>query len=124
IGFFQKHDNLAGGMFLSLFMQSSIIRAGAALCALALAGCATNPVTGNPNFVTMSEAQEISTGRSEDKKVREQYGIYDDPALQRYVNDIGQRLAGASHRAGLQYQFLVVDSPQVNAFALPGGYIY
>lgn len=109
---------------MSLFMQSSIIRAGAALCALALAGCATNPVTGNPNFVTMSEAQEISTGRSEDKKVREQYGIYDDPALQRYVNDIGQRLAGASHRAGLQYQFLVVDSPQVNAFALPGGYIY
>ena len=101
-----------------------LIRAGTVLCALALTGCATNPVTGNPNFVTMSESQEIGTGRSEDKKVREQYGTYDDPALQHYVNDIGQRLARASHRAGLQYQFLVVDSPQVNAFALPGGYIY
>lgn len=100
------------------------IRAAALLCALAFAGCATNPVTGNPNFVTMSEAQEVSTGRSEDRKVREQYGVYDDPALQHYVNNIGQRLAGVSHRAGLQYQFLVVDSPEVNAFALPGGYIY
>lgn len=101
-----------------------LTRAGVVLCALALTNCATNPVTGNPNFVTMSESQEISTGRNEDQKVREQYGSYDDPALQRYVNDIGQRLAKASHRAGLQYQFLVVDSPQVNAFALPGGYIY
>lgn len=96
----------------------------ATLAAFTVLSCAQNPVTGNPNFVTMSEAQEISTGRNEDKKVREQYGTYDNAALQRYVNDIGQRLAKASHRAGLQYQFLVVDSPQVNAFALPGGYIY
>lgn len=101
-----------------------LTRTCAVLCALSLTHCATNPVSGNPNFVTMSEAQEINTGRSEDKKVREQYGSYDDPALQRYVNDIGQRLARTSHRAGLQYQFLVVDSPEVNAFALPGGYIY
>jgi predicted Zn-dependent protease len=96
----------------------------AILVPLLLANCAQNPVTGNPNFVTMSEAQEVSTGRNEDKKIRELYGSYDNPALQRYVNDIGQRLAKTSHRAGLQYQFLVVDSPQVNAFALPGGYIY
>jgi len=101
-----------------------LIRTVALLGALAVSNCAVNPVTGNPNFVTMSESQEINVGRTEDKKVREQYGIYDNPELQRYVNDIGQRLAKASHRAGLQYQFLVVDSPQVNAFALPGGYIY
>jgi predicted Zn-dependent protease len=101
-----------------------LIRAGALLCALAVGNCAVNPVTGNPNFVTMSESQEVSTGRNEDRNVRKQYGIYNDPALQRYVEDIGQRLAKSSHRAGLQYQFLVVDSPQVNAFALPGGFIY
>lgn len=96
-----------------------------ALCAaLAVVNCAQNPVSGNPNFVTMSEAQEVNTGRSEDQKVRAQYGVYNDPALQSYVDAVGQRLARASHRAGLQYQFLVVDSPQVNAFALPGGYIY
>ena len=100
------------------------IRAAAILCALTLADCATNPVTGNPNFVMMSESQEVNVGRTEDKKVREQYGIYEDAALQRYVNDIGQRLAKSSHRAGLNYQFLVVDSPEINAFALPGGYIY
>lgn len=103
---------------------SPFIRISALLCALALANCAVNPVSGNPNFVTMSESQEVSVGRSEDKKVRQQYGIYDDAALQRYVSDIGQRLAKSSHRAGLQYQFLVVDSPEINAFALPGGYIY
>jgi predicted Zn-dependent protease len=101
-----------------------LIRTGALFGMLAIGSCAVNPVSGTPDFVTMSESQEVSIGRSEDKKVREQYGIYDDPALQRYVNDIGQRLAGTSHRSGLQYQFLVVDSPQVNAFALPGGYIY
>ena len=101
-----------------------IIRLGALLGALAAGNCAVNPVTGNPNFVTMSESQEINTGRSEDQKVRQEYPPYNDPALQRYVSDIGQRLAKASHRANLEYRFLVVDSPQVNAFALPGGYVY
>ena len=101
-----------------------LTRISALSCALLLANCAVNPVSGNPNFVTMSESQEVSVGRSEDKKVREQYGVYDDPALQSYVSDIGQRLAKTSHRPGLQYQFAVVDSPEINAFALPGGYIY
>lgn len=101
-----------------------LFRLGALVGALAVSNCAVNPVTGNPNFVTMSESQEINVGRTEDQKVRDQYGIYEDAALQSYVNEIGQRLAKASHRAGLSYQFLVVDSPEINAFALPGGYIY
>lgn len=101
-----------------------MVRLGALVCALSVSNCAVNPVTGNPNFVTMSESQEVNAGRSEDRKVREQYGIYDDTELQRYVSDIGQRLAKASHRPGLQYRFTVVDSPEINAFALPGGYIY
>lgn len=99
-------------------------RLAALLTALSLTNCAVNPATGNPNFVTLSETQEVSMGRSEDRRVRQQYGSYEDAELQRYVSDIGQRLARASHRPGLQYQFLVVDSPEVNAFALPGGYIY
>jgi predicted Zn-dependent protease len=91
---------------------------------LLLADCAQNPVSGNPNFVTMSESQEVQVGREEDVKVRQQYGVYDDKALQRYVDEVGQRLARGSHRPNLQYHFTVVDSPEINAFALPGGYVY
>jgi predicted Zn-dependent protease len=96
----------------------------AAAACLLLTDCAQNPVSGNPNFVTMSENQEVQVGRQEDVKVRQQYGVYDDKLLQNYVNAVGQRLARESHRPGLQYSFTVVDSPEINAFALPGGYIY
>jgi predicted Zn-dependent protease len=99
-------------------------RALALLAALALANCAENPVTGRTDIVLMSEAQEVAIGRREDPKVRSEYGVYRDEALQGYVNAVGQRLARASHRPHLEYHFLVVDSPEVNAFALPGGYIY
>ena len=92
--------------------------------AAALANCATNPVTGNPDFVMLTESQEIALGKREDGNVRKQFGVYDDPALQQYVSEIGERLAKSSHRPQLKYQFLVVDSPEINAFALPGGYIY
>jgi len=93
--------------------------------ALAVANCATNPLTGKANFVLLSEEEEIAVGRQEDPKVTDEYGgLYDDPALQRYVENIGQRLARVSHRPGLPYFFRIVDSPQINAFALPGGYVY
>jgi len=106
-------------------MQPALITRFAALAlAVALANCAQNPVTGNPNLVLLSESQEIAIGRREDDNVRKQYGAYDDDRLQQYVNEIGQRLAQASHRPGIEYRFLVVDAPDVNAFALPGGYIY
>jgi predicted Zn-dependent protease len=88
------------------------------------ANCAQNPVTGNPNLVLMTESQEIAIGKRADGNVRKQYSIYDDDQLQRYVNEIGRRLAKVSHRPALDYRFLVVDSPEVNAFALPGGCIY
>ncbi len=91
---------------------------------LLLANCAQNPVSGNANFVTMSESQEVQVGRQEDVKVRQEYGVFDDKPLQNYVNEVGQRLGKASHRPQLQYSYVVVDSPEINAFALPGGYIY
>ncbi|HXF65076.1 MAG TPA: M48 family metalloprotease [Burkholderiales bacterium] len=100
------------------------LRIAVLLAALLVADCAQNPVTGQQNLVLVSEAQEISIGRREDPRVRAQYGVYDNPALQHYVNEIGQKLARASHRPHLEYRFLVLDSPEVNAFALPGGYIY
>jgi predicted Zn-dependent protease len=106
-------------------MKSRILIALAALpLTLALANCAQNPVSGRANFVTMSESQEVQTGRQEDVKVRQEYGVYDNKALQQYVDEVGQRLGKASHRPNLQYSYVVVDSPEINAFALPGGYIY
>jgi len=96
------------------------------LAALALAGmaCATNPVTGGKEFSLMSEAQEIQLGQQSDPEVRKEMGVYDDPALQQYVQDVGMRLARVSQRPDLPWHFAVVDVPAVNAFALPGGYIY
>lgn len=96
----------------------------ALLVALAASGCATNPVTGGPDFVLLTEDQEIQLGRANDPQIRAQFGVYDDPKLQAYVQRVGEELAAKSHRPGLVYRFTVLDSADVNAFALPGGYIY
>jgi len=91
---------------------------------MSLAGCAVNPVTGDSDFVTISESDEIAQGRQYHQSIIAQYGVYDSPELQAYVNRIGQKLAAKSHRKHLTYHFTVLDSPDINAFALPGGYIY
>jgi predicted Zn-dependent protease len=102
-----------------------LMRLGSAGLAVVLAAaCATNPATGNKEFSLMSEAQEIELGQQMDAQVREEMGVYNDPELQRYVQDVGTRLARSSDRPNLPWHFAVVDSPAVNAFALPGGYIY
>lgn len=104
---------------------SAALQLTALLASLLLfAGCAVNPVTGRQNFTLMSEAEEMRTGRQADADIRKEYGVYAAPALQNYVNEIGQKLAKKSHRPQLNYHFTVVDSPQINAFALPGGYVY
>jgi predicted Zn-dependent protease len=95
--------------------------AGASLLA---AACATNPVTGQQDFVLMDERQEVEQGRQQHAEVLKEYPPYRNPKLQKYVSDLGQKLAKQSHRSSLDWSFHVVDSPEVNAFALPGGYIY
>lgn len=95
-----------------------------ALTLLGMSGCATNPVTGRSDLAFMSEADEIRIGQQMHPQILQQYGVYDDPQLQTYVNEVGQRLAAKSHRAHLKYTFTVLDSDQVNAFATPGGFIY
>src|SRR5438552_10944197 len=93
------------------------------IAALASA-CATNPVTGKRQLALMSEAQEIAAGQQNDAEVRRDMGVYENRALQQYVSEIGMRLAAISERPNLPWHFTVVDVPAVNAFALPGGYIY
>ena len=92
--------------------------------AATVAACATNPVTGKREVSLMSEAQEISMGRELDAQVRQEMGLYEDEDLQRYVRDLGMALARRSERPNLPWSFAVLDSPAVNAFALPGGFIY
>ena len=86
--------------------------------------CATNPVTGRREFTLMSEGQEISLGRESDPQIKAEMGVYNDPELQKYVSDLGMRLAKLSERPNLPWQFTVVDQPAINAFAVPGGFIY
>jgi predicted Zn-dependent protease len=92
-----------------------------------LAACGTemvNPVTGESERTVMSEQDEIVEGQKAHQQVLQEYGAYANPRLQAYVNEVGQKLAKQSHRANLKWTFTVLDSPEINAFALPGGYVY
>ena len=96
----------------------------ALIAAAWLSACATNPVTGKRELSFMSEAQEISVGRELDAQVRQEMGLYENAEMQRYVQELGMGLAKRSQRPDLPWSFAVLDSPAVNAFALPGGFIY
>jgi predicted Zn-dependent protease len=87
-------------------------------------GCAVNPATGRRELSLMGEGREIAMGREADESISASLGLVDDPDLQAYVADVGARLAATSERPGLPWSFKVVDDPVVNAFALPGGFIY
>jgi len=91
---------------------------------LAVIACSTNPATGHSQLNMFSQGQEIALGQQYDQQVRQQIGVYDDPQLQAYVDRIGRELAARSERPDLPWHFAVVDDPSVNAFALPGGYVY
>lgn len=104
-------------------MRSSIRTAAAAAIATVIA-CATNPATGKKQLMLVSEAQEIAMGKEADREAVAAYGLYPDDAVQAYVGDLGQRLAAASERPGLPWSVKVVDDPSINAFALPGGFVY
>ena len=86
--------------------------------------CSVNPVTGERDFVLMSEDAELEMGRSYNSQILQSLSVYDDTKIQNYVQSIGESLAKISHRSNLIYRFTVLDSPEVNAFALPGGYIF
>ncbi|NIQ10485.1 MAG: M48 family metalloprotease, partial [Gammaproteobacteria bacterium] len=91
---------------------------------LFVSGCAVNPVTGQQQLMLVSEQQESQLGVKTDKSVIEQYGVYADNQLQGYMQGIGNMMGRLSHRPGLNWSFKVMDTPVVNAFAAPGGYIY
>src|SRR5688572_8231508 len=90
-----------------------------------VAACSTNPATGQRQFNIVSEGQEVSIGRQSHPEIIKQFGVYDEkPELNRLVDRIGRQLAAGSERPNLPWTFTVLDTPMVNAMALPGGYIY
>jgi predicted Zn-dependent protease len=92
---------------------------------LLLVACSTNPATGKREFNLVSESQEIAMGQQSHPEVIKQFGIYGEkPELTRMVEAVGQRLAATSARPKLPWHFTILDTPMVNAMALPGGYIY
>jgi predicted Zn-dependent protease len=100
------------------------VRTGTALAALLLTTCATNPVSGKSELALVSEAQEIEMGKQGAAEVAQTIGLYPDAAVQAYVSRLGLTLAARTQRPGLPWQYQVVDDPAVNAFALPGGFIF
>lgn len=98
------------------------------VCALlvSLAACSTNPATGRSSFTALMGAEdEKRIGAEEHPKLVQQFGgAYSDRELNAYVNKIGQALAAGTETPGLGYSFTVLDDEQINAFALPGGYVH
>jgi predicted Zn-dependent protease len=91
---------------------------------LTLTACAINPVTGKKQIVLMSEAQEVAMGQQADPEIVSFFGLYEDPQLQEFITATGNDMAAISHRPKLAYEFKIVDSPVINAFAVPGGFVY
>lgn len=91
---------------------------------LLFSSCARNPVTGKRQVVLMSEAQELSMGQEADPQIIQQFGLYEDANLQSFINQKGQEMVAVSHRNNIKYQFRIVDSDVLNAFAVPGGFVY
>lgn len=102
---------------------------GKMLClavAVLLSACSTNPATGESQFTAlMSPAQENQVGAQEHQKVMKIYGVPENSqTLQNYVAQVGQAVSRQTERPDVNYTFTLLDSPMVNAFALPGGYVY
>lgn len=91
---------------------------------LTLSSCAINPVTGNRQLMLMSESREIRMGKEYDPQVIATFGEYENEALLEFIHETGEEMGLISHRPGLDYHFRILDSPVINAFAVPGGYIY
>lgn len=95
------------------------------LCVITiLPSCIRNPVTGRRQVSFMTEAQEKTIGQENDPAIVAQFGLYEDNQLQSFIDQKGQQMVKKSHRPDLGFEFKILDSPVINAFALPGGYVY
>lgn len=105
-------------------MKKLVLSGGIVIILLMMDSCAKNPVTGKSEFMLMSKEQEIAMGQQSDPEIVGFFGVYEDEKLQNFINEKGKAMAAISHRPDLPFEFKVVDSPVVNAFAVPGGFVY
>ncbi len=106
------------------FFRNLRILFSLAVLLLFILSCAVNPVTGKRELMLLSESDELMLGKQSDQEIVRQYGIYDNEELNRYISEIGMKMARLSHRPNLPYEFKIMDTPVINAFAVPGGYVY
>ncbi|HXW97597.1 MAG TPA: M48 family metalloprotease [Gemmatimonadales bacterium] len=109
--------HVASRRFLAWAIAMAVMAAG-------IITCATNPVTGKRELSLVSESQEISMGQQYAGQVVQEMGPYPDSTMQAYVSGIGKEIAVTTERPKLPWTFTVIDDPTVNAFALPGGFIF
>ena len=88
-------------------------------------GCSVNPITGQPELMLVSESQDLEIGLKYSPEIEKQLGgKINDAGLQAYIDNVGQKIAAICHRPEWEFHFAAVDDESVNAFALPGGYVY
>ena len=107
---------------MTIKYQSHIL--ACVLAAGVFSGCSKNPVTGKNEIIFMSPEKEKALGAESHPSVVASMGLYDDKNLTAFINEKGKAMGKVSHRPDVDYQFFIVDSPVVNAFAVPGGYVY
>jgi predicted Zn-dependent protease len=105
-------------------VRHGIVSIATVLLLFASGGCVTNPATGQSQLVLIGSQQEMALGRQAHGEILASMGAYEDDALQRYVTQVGRRVQAKAERPDLPWTFTVVDDPVVNAFALPGGFLY
>lgn len=105
-------------------MKSAYQITSAATLLLLLISCARNPVTGKKQVALISEKQEIAMGQEADPQIIAEFGLYPDSLLQQFIAEKGNQMAAISHRPNIKWTFRVLDSDVINAFAVPGGYVY
>ncbi len=104
-----------------------VLTASALLLSLVvLSGCETSPATGESFFTGgLTKDKEAEIGAQQHERILKQFGgAYSDPELTSYISSLGNLLAKTSETPDDKFTFTVLDTPVVNAFALPGGYVY
>lgn len=90
------------------------------LSLLLISSCVRNPVTGKKEFHMISEKAELNMGQEAKNQILKEYGLYQNPRLEAYINEVGAKIAINCERKDLRIEFVVLNTPLVNAFAVPG----